>query len=114
MPLYELVCIAAHNPSTNKDLYSLVHNVASTVLRTGGVVRDIKNMGVRKLPQRMRRHQQYYTVGDHFSMTFDTSPPVLARLNETLRSDPGIIRWTMLKKGSTMQQGYGAEGDIYF
>lgn len=86
MPLYELVCIAAHNPSTNvsnsgtsggepnltatsswvpqKDLYSLVHNVASTVLRTGGVVRDIKNMGVRRLPQRMRRHQQYYTVGE--------------------------------------------------
>jgi hypothetical protein len=38
----------------------------------------------------------------HFTVTFDTSPPVLARLNETLRSDPGIIRWTMLKKGSTM------------
>jgi len=28
----------------------------------------------------------------HFSMLFDTSPPVLATLNESLRNDPGVIR----------------------
>lgn len=31
-------------------------------------------------------------------MTFDTSPIVLKRIHETLRSDPSIIKWTVLKR----------------
>jgi len=51
----------------------------------------------------MRRHQQYYSVGDHFTVLFDTSPPVLSALNEQLRVDPSVIRWTTIKKGSTIK-----------
>lgn len=32
-------------------------------------------------------------------MTFDTSPIVLKRLNETLRTDPLVVRWMLTKKG---------------
>ncbi|KAG7529409.1 hypothetical protein FFLO_05681 [Filobasidium floriforme] len=103
MPLYELVCIAAHVPPPNRELHQLITNLSSRVMRTGGVVRDIRNLGSRTLPMRMRRHQQYYTEGDHFSMLFDTSPPVLATLNESLKNDPGVIRWTMLRKGTTIK-----------
>jgi hypothetical protein len=35
-------------------------------------------------------------------MTFDTSPPILKRLEGTLRADPLVVRWTMLKKGTAM------------
>lgn len=38
----------------------------------------------------------------HFTMLFDTSPPVLKRLEGTLRADPLVVRWTTLKKGEAM------------
>jgi small subunit ribosomal protein S6 len=35
-------------------------------------------------------------------MTFDTSPVVLNRINDSLRQDPMVIRWMLMKKGSAM------------
>lgn len=36
-------------------------------------------------------------------MNFDTSPRLLARLNDQMRSDPRVIRWTMLKLGEKLE-----------
>ena len=36
-------------------------------------------------------------------MHFDTSPRVLAALNERMRTDPRVIRWTMLKLGERLE-----------
>ena len=38
----------------------------------------------------------------HFAMRFDLSPPALKDLQETLRADPGVVRWTVLKKGEAV------------
>jgi small subunit ribosomal protein S6 len=35
-------------------------------------------------------------------MTFDTSPVVLKRINETLRRDPMVVRWMLTKKGAAV------------
>lgn len=35
-------------------------------------------------------------------MTFDTSPIVLKHLDEALRADPLVVRWTLLKKGEKL------------
>lgn len=92
MPLYELFCIAVHNPvsSVRADIFSLpprtfhadIHlpiifsplqvnlrgivNIVSTqVHQTGGVVRDLRNLGINMtLPQRIRRMRQYYSTGE--------------------------------------------------
>jgi hypothetical protein len=37
-----------------------------------------------------------------FLLTFDTNPIILNRVKETLRADPLVVRWTVLKKGSAM------------
>ncbi|KAL7423860.1 hypothetical protein Q5752_001445 [Cryptotrichosporon argae] len=104
MPLYELFCIAAHSTQPS-NLRQLVDQIARTVHANGGVVRDIRTLGVRAtLPMRMRRNQQYHERGEHFTMTFDTSPVVLQRLNESLRVDPLVVRWMTLKKGETIKQ----------
>ncbi|WVN90243.1 ribosomal protein S6 [Cryptococcus depauperatus CBS 7841] len=104
MPLYELFCIAVHNPVSSVNLRGIVNNVSTQVHQSGGVVRDLKNLGLNlTLPQRMRRMRQFYTKGDHFTMAFDSSPVVLKRINETLRNDPSIIRWTVLKRASKLK-----------
>lgn len=36
-------------------------------------------------------------------MHFDTSPRTLAALNERLRTDPRVVRWTMLKLGERLE-----------
>lgn len=38
----------------------------------------------------------------HFTVTFDTSPVVLQRINETLRRDPMVVRWMLTKKGAAV------------
>ncbi|WVQ74888.1 ribosomal protein S6 [Cryptococcus sp. DSM 104548] len=104
MPLYELFCIAVHNPVSSVNLRGIVNTVSTQVHQSGGVVRDLKNLGLNlTLPQRIRRMRQYYTKGDHFTMAFDTSPIVLKRINETLRSDPSIIKWTVLKRAQKVK-----------
>ncbi|WWD02503.1 ribosomal protein S6 [Kwoniella europaea PYCC6329] len=104
MPLYELFCIAVHNPTSSVNLRSVINSLSNQIHSTGGVVRDMKKLGINlTLPQRMRRMRQYHERGDHFTMTFDTSPIVLKRLDETLRRDPSIIRWTLLKKATKVK-----------
>ncbi|KAI9637474.1 uncharacterized protein MKK02DRAFT_43398 [Dioszegia hungarica] len=104
MPLYELFCIASHNPTSPANLRQLIDGIARQIHSSGGVVRDMKSLGVGlTLPMRMRANQQYHTRGDHFTMLFDTSPPVLKRLEGTLRADPLVVRWTTLKKGEAIK-----------
>ncbi|BEI86846.1 hypothetical protein CcaverHIS002_0701920 [Cutaneotrichosporon cavernicola] len=105
MPLYELFCIASHNPTSPAGLRQLIRSVATQVHGTGGVVRDLRALGAGlTLPYRMKRNQQFHERGDHFSMTFDTSPVVLKRINETLRRDPMVVRWMLTKKGAAVSQ----------
>lgn len=37
---------------------------AMHVMNEGGVVRNIQFDGTKTLPERMRRHKQYYTIGE--------------------------------------------------
>lgn len=89
-------------------------------MNSGGVVRNIKSWGALTLPQRMRRHKHNYNVGQcvylylfpcsdidtsisYWTMTFDTSPRILKELGASLRRDPAVIRWTMLKQGEKVE-----------
>ncbi|KAK7687113.1 hypothetical protein QCA50_009615 [Cerrena zonata] len=98
MPLYRMLCISPHYPDST-HIKKLVKTTALQVMNSGGVVRNIKSWGALTLPQRMRRHKQIYNVGHYWTMTFDTSPRTLKDLGASLRQDPAVIRWTMLKQG---------------
>lgn len=81
MPLYQMFCIASHfreyvshilrsaaehasHGDGQKHIKDLVTMSATHVMNEGGVVRNIQFNGTQTLPQRMRRHKQYYTVGE--------------------------------------------------
>jgi len=102
MPFYRMLCITAHY-NEYKHIKELVRQTAMHVLNAGGAVRSIHSWGTCRLPQRMRRHQQYYEKGDYWTMHFDTSPRTLHSLNSIMRGDPRVIRWTMLKLGEKLE-----------
>ncbi|KAJ7072242.1 ribosomal protein S6 [Mycena amicta] len=99
MPIYQMVCIAAHFPEY-KHIQGLAKQSILHILDAGGVVRKIDSWGTRALPQRMRRHGNYHEIGDYWTMHFDTAPRTLLTLNSLMRQDPRVIRWTVLKLGS--------------
>jgi small subunit ribosomal protein S6 len=47
-----------------KHIKSLVHQTAMHILSAGGVVRKIDYLGLRTLPQRIKRHGSYQNVGE--------------------------------------------------
>ncbi|KAF7306134.1 hypothetical protein HMN09_00768700 [Mycena chlorophos] len=99
MPIYQMLCIAAHFPEY-KHIHGLVKQSALHILDAGGVVRNIGSWGTRQLPQRMRRHGNYHEIGDYWTMHFDTAPRTLLTLNRLMRQDPRVIRWTVIKLAS--------------
>lgn len=40
----------------------------------------------------------------YWTMLFDTNPSVVREVNERLRSDPRVLRWTTLLKGVTLPE----------
>ncbi|KAG6903025.1 hypothetical protein C0995_007458 [Termitomyces sp. Mi166 len=96
MPFYRMLCIATH-VGEYKYIRELVRQTATHVLNNGGVVREIKYLGTLTLPQRMRRHKAVHSVGDYWTLHFDTAPRTLRTLNAIMRGDPRVIRWTVLK-----------------
>ncbi|CAO1631709.1 unnamed protein product [Sympodiomycopsis kandeliae] len=103
MVLYELFCVTAYSPSS-APFRELIRSTSRLVVDNGGVVRGMQYWGLRNLPQRARRHQQYHTKGDYFLMHFDTNPPVLSQLSSRLRMDPRVVKWTTLKLGDKLHE----------
>ncbi|GAA5840439.1 hypothetical protein JCM11251_006560 [Rhodosporidiobolus azoricus] len=114
MPLYELVCIAKHH-TTLAPLHSLLRSTTSLVHQNNGVVRTTDYWGKRNLPAKMKVGKRRGgggggaeggsgdLVGDYFSLTFDCNPPTLSALNNRLRLDPSVLRWTTLKLGAKLE-----------
>lgn len=121
------------SPLTNfhqNHIKSLVRTTAKHVLQNGGAVRSLKYTGTRTLPNRMRRHQQWHTMGEsvpktpllnfgwpmltsflklcsYWTMHYDASPKLMNSLISQLRQDPRVIRWTTLKRGEAIKDVAG-------
>ncbi|OCH88266.1 hypothetical protein OBBRIDRAFT_780419 [Obba rivulosa] len=102
MPFYQMLCITAHY-SEYMHIKGLVTQAATHVMDRGGVVRHLNSWGTFSLPQRMRRHKKYYTIGDYWTMHFDASPATLRSLHSVMREDQRVIRWTTLKLGEKVE-----------
>ncbi|KAK7005597.1 hypothetical protein R3P38DRAFT_3303706 [Favolaschia claudopus] len=87
MPIYQMLCIAAHFPEY-KHIQGLVRQSALHIMDAGGVVRKIESIGTRNLPQPTGR------------CILTLLPRTLLSLNALMRRDPRVVRWTVLKLGS--------------
>ncbi|PVG02360.1 hypothetical protein CPB86DRAFT_804659 [Serendipita vermifera] len=103
MPFYQLLCISTHY-SEFKFIRTLVKTSAMHIFDSGGVVRDIRFLGTRVLPAKMKRHTRAQTLGDYWVMNFDANPKIMEELQARLRQDPTVLRSTTLKVGSQLMK----------
>ncbi|KAG8936848.1 hypothetical protein FRC03_009600 [Tulasnella sp. 419] len=108
MPLYEILCISSHSRDFNV-IRGLVKQTAMTVMNNGGVVRSLNSWGSHVLPSRARRHKQYHTIGDYWTIHFDASPPLMQTVANQLQQDPRVVRWTTTKIGERLEDILGTK-----
>lgn len=98
--LYELVGIA-RVPVTHhlQDATGVVRHVGKMLLNNRGVIRDLNNWGIRYLPGIWNKNRESHILGAHFYMKFDASPAVQREIARRLRSDPRMLRSTIVKLG---------------
>jgi small subunit ribosomal protein S6 len=75
-----------------------------TVLTNGGVVRGYTYWDKLLLPTRRRAHQAYHTHGQYFIMRFDANSPTQHLIQRTLRLDPRMIGFSVVKMGETLKE----------
>ncbi|KAK4048770.1 hypothetical protein OIV83_004536 [Microbotryomycetes sp. JL201] len=92
--------------ASQAPIRSLTTTASSLIVKNGGVLRTFDFWGKRPLPQPFYRGQdeQKAVNGVYWTMRFDANPPTVAALNDRLRLDPRVMRWTVLKLGSTLDQ----------
>ncbi|XP_035686402.1 28S ribosomal protein S6, mitochondrial-like [Branchiostoma floridae] len=96
MPRYELVMItkALERPET----VTVVKRAVQSLLNKGAIVRQIENLGERKLPYIMRAHSENFTQGRYFVVEFDGPTTLVGSMTQLLKQDLDIIRPNILKK----------------
>ena len=86
---------------------SNLQRIASTagrlVLSRNGVVRGVTNWGTFLLPKPLRRYQTLHHTGHYFVMRFDSSAQTQHDVQKTLKLDPRLIRYGVVKMGQTLK-----------
>jgi small subunit ribosomal protein S6 len=73
------------------------------------VIRQITNWDKLLLPRRTRKHQTYYDRGHYFLMRFDANTHTQKRLRDILGMDPRMIKFSVVKVGSKLEEVVGKE-----
>ena len=81
----------------------LLRNSALHILDNNGVVRGFEPMGANlPLYSRIRTNKEWHTRGTYWSMQFDSKPDTMKSLARLLSLDDFILRYTVIKVGSSL------------
>ena len=77
----------------------------------GGVVRQLENHGIKKLPYRFKNHhapagsdRRYEQWGRWVSMYFDASPRIMQDVERHLRNNENVLRFTTFKPVTQLEK----------
>mmetsp|Transcript_24904 Transcript_24904/g.27481 ORF Transcript_24904/g.27481 Transcript_24904/m.27481 type:complete len:155 (+) Transcript_24904:170-634(+) len=107
MVYYELV-MTAKNMTPFHELTSLVKTISHRVVENGGIVRTIRNHGIRDLPHRFKTKypdaegHRYFKKGRFISVYYDASPYTQNLVEYDLRLNTNVLRMTHLKVRNPM------------
>lgn len=76
-----------------------MQTAGSTILRSGGVIRDMANWGVFMLPRATTYAQARYKKGHYVVMRYDAGVKAQETVSMALRLEPRVIRATSVKLG---------------
>ncbi|KAG2381488.1 hypothetical protein C9374_006477 [Naegleria lovaniensis] len=115
MPLYELVYLVNAKAALPTVAQVMKRN-AQVVFENNGVIRRLDNMGILPLAYPMYRHREKHYKGRWIMMLFDGSPTCLQQLNEQIRKDQQVFRWSFYKQKDQFRQSYDEQiihGSMY-
>ncbi|XP_056326951.1 28S ribosomal protein S6, mitochondrial [Danio aesculapii] len=103
MPRYELYMIlkAMQRPETA----AVLRRTVETLFERGAVVRSLENLGERRLPYKISKHDSRQTHGGYFSIDFHASPNIVSELLNHLERDVDVLRPTVVKKDTELPKG---------
>ncbi|KAL9048899.1 MAG: hypothetical protein Q9162_007491 [Coniocarpon cinnabarinum] len=99
--LYELVAVV--RPGRINEIKEIASTAGRLVLSRNGVVRGVTNWGTFLLPKPLRRYQTMHHTGHYFVMRFDSSVQTQHDVQRTLKLDPRLLRYGIVKMGKTLQ-----------
>ncbi|KAI7470733.1 hypothetical protein KC351_g12515 [Hortaea werneckii] len=109
--LYELIGVVRPNrPIT--EIKEITRTTGSLILAAGGVVRGITNWGTFLLPKPARKQGATYHQGHYFILRFDSSAKTQHAVRRTLGLDPRMIRYSVVKMGSKLEEGASITGQV--
>ncbi|KAK2745254.1 hypothetical protein FQN57_003949 [Myotisia sp. PD_48] len=108
--LYELIAVVRQG--SIEEVKDIARTAGLQVLRSGGVVRGYTNWGTFTLPRPITKHQVKAKAGHHFIMRFDSSAAVQQEIGRTLSLDPRMIRFSVVKMGSTLREIKNVSGKV--
>ncbi|CAZ85342.1 unnamed protein product [Tuber melanosporum] len=109
--LYELVAVV--RTSSLNEIKEIAKSAGMTVLQNGGVVRGYTYWEKLMLPTRRRAHLVYHTHGQYFIMRFDSNSPTQHLIQRTLRLDPRMISFSVVKMGTKLKDVAKVKGKTW-
>ena len=96
MPCYKLLLVATPR-ATKTELLTTFRKIGREIVDRGGVIRGFKNLGIRHLPQKMRRHGQICNEARFIEMKTDCSSEARSLVDMILKDEIPVLRWDMSK-----------------
>ncbi|KAK2068068.1 hypothetical protein P8C59_002739 [Phyllachora maydis] len=95
--LYEIIGIV--RPGDLAIVKEIVLAAGQQILRSGGVIRDLRNWGTFYLPRPITAHKRRDVKGHYFALRFDAGVPAQEAVRRKIVADPRVLRVACVKLG---------------
>ncbi|XP_046751894.1 probable 28S ribosomal protein S6, mitochondrial [Diprion similis] len=96
MPTYEVSMLLRVMPKT--EIVSTLKRTANTIFSTGGIIRKIDSLGLKKMPYKTSAHSLVHKEANYFVIYFDAPPSKIVDLDEAFSRDVDIVRRRIYKQ----------------
>lgn len=95
MPTYELAMMVRAMPKP--ELKTTLKRISHAIFNTGGIIRNIENLGFRAMPYKTSAHGLVHREANYFIFKIDSATKSVADLKEEYSRDVDIIRQRVYK-----------------
>lgn len=95
MPSYELALLLRAMPKP--ELKTTLKRISNVIFNTGGIIRDIENLGFRPMPYKTSAHGVVHREANYFLFKFDTASKMVIDIKDEYKRDVDVIRQRIFK-----------------
>lgn len=96
MPSYEIAVIV-RSALDRPQLKDVMKSACKHIIKEGGLVKQMENLGHRELPHPAKAHSMKHTHGHYFCIQFDSGTKTMSKIAEIYKQTPEIVRIGIVK-----------------